>query len=87
MTKEILEKALNEIINEYDAFLINNKYGNDDDNTHKEQFNSLSQLKGDKVKNAIGWIKNCYDCYYKDEYINDEDSAFAYLKEQIEHYE
>lgn len=87
MTKAILEKALNEIMNEYDAFLINNKYGKEEDNTHKEQFEILSQLKGERVEQALGWIKNCYDCYYKKDYENDEESAFAYLKDRIAEYE
>lgn len=84
MNKEKLEKALNEIIEEYDAYLFCNKYG--DENTHKEQFEILSELEGDKVENAILWIKNCYDAYYKSEYEGD-DTAFAYLKQLIERVE
>ncbi len=79
MNKEKLEKALDDLFNNYDAFYIDNKYGN---NTHKEQFELLSQLKGEKVQNAIGWIKDCYDCYYKDDYKGDE-TAFAYLRSLI----
>lgn len=81
MNKEIYEKALNEIMNSYDAFLMVNKYG---DNTHKKQFEILSQLKGEKVNQALGWIKNCYDCHYKNEFENDKNSAFAYLRSLYE---
>lgn len=87
MNKELLEKALDEIFNEYDAFLINNKYGSAEENTHREQFEILSQLKGKNVEQALGWIKNCYDCYYKKYYENDEESPFAYLKDRIAEYE
>lgn len=48
----------------------------------KKEFELLAKLKGDKVPNALGWIKNCYDCYYKNE--NGPDSPFAYLRQVIE---
>ncbi len=68
-------EALNTLMNEYDAYYVENKYGGC---THPKEFEILYQLKGDLVINAIGWIKNCYDCYYKNEM--DEKSAFGYLK-------
>ena len=69
-------KALETLKNEYDAFYFENKYG---EGTHPKEFEILSELKGDFVPNAIGWIKNCYDCYYKEVLEINEDSAFAYL--------
>ena len=33
---------------------------------------------------ALNWILNCYDCYYKSEVENNQDSAFGYLKNKIE---
>lgn len=68
-------EALNTLMNEYDAYYFENSYG---EGTHPKEFEILSELEGDLVPNAIGWIRNCYDCYYKHEL--DEDSAFAYLK-------
>lgn len=79
MSKKELLKALEKLKNEYDAFLMGNRYSWDDgENTHAKQFEILSKLDDDKVKNALAWIHDCYDCYYKDEL--DEDSAFAYLE-------
>ncbi len=75
------EEALNRIIDSYDAYYVENKYGK---GTHEEEFELLSQLKGDKVSNAIAWIRDCYDCYYKEDYINDDSSAFAYLRSLID---
>jgi len=71
------EKAIKEIQNNYDAFYIKNKYG---EGTHEKEFTLLNQLATpeNKVSNALLWIKECYDCYYKDEYDNKE-SAFSYL--------
>lgn len=54
MKQEYLE-AVDKLENEYDAFYIGNKYG---DGTHKKEFELLANLKGDKVPNALGWIKN-----------------------------
>lgn len=78
MKQEYLD-AVDKLENEYDAFYIENKYG---DGTHNKEFELLSKLKGVKVPNALGWIKNCYDCYYKSE--NGSDSPFAYLRQVIE---
>ena len=69
------QRAIETLKNEYDAFYFENKYG---EGTHPEEFATLSELEGELVPNAIGWIRNCYDCYYQHEL--DEDSAFAYLE-------
>ncbi len=84
--KEKLEKALDQLMNEYDAFFIENKYGK---GTHNEQFEILEQLieeTGDQACIALCWIRDCYDCYYKEEYDNEE-SAFGYLRSLIKKYE
>ena len=73
------KEAINNLKSEYDAFYIENKYS---DGTHKEEFELLSTLKGEKVENALGWIKNCYDCFYKDEL--KDGNAFDYLESLIE---
>ena len=86
MNKEKLYQALEDLYNEYDAYYITNKYGSAQDNTHKEQFELLSKLQGEKVALALKWIRNCYDCYYKDDYLKDAD-AFLYLKEVIAQHE
>ncbi|NJE40604.1 hypothetical protein E0K99_04600 [Faecalicoccus pleomorphus] len=78
-TKEECLNAVDVLENEYDAFYFENKYG---DGTHKKEFELLANLKGEKVFNALNWIKNCYDCYYKHE--NGEDSPFEYLRKVIE---
>lgn len=73
--KEELQKALDEIYNDYntnDLFNINSN-----SNTHQHQFDLLSQLKGDKVERAINWIKHNYDSYYNGVYI-DKESACAF---------
>lgn len=75
-------EALNTLKNEYDAYYFENKYGSC---THPREFEILYTLRGDLVPNAIGWIKNCYDCYYKNELT--EESAFAYLESLAERYE
>ena len=81
MKKEELLKALDDIKESYDAFYIENKYGS---NTHQKQFDLLEQnVKGDKMPNALGWIKNCYDCYYKNEYEDESGTAFEYIRNQI----
>lgn len=80
MNKEEMLKAVDELENEYDAYYMMNKYG--DKNTHAKQFEMLSTLKGELVPNALGWIRHCYDCYYKHE--NSEDSPFNYLRKAIE---
>lgn len=76
MTKR---EAINNLKNEYDAYYFENKYGTC---THQEEFDLLSTLKGERVDKklewALEWIKNCYDCYYKDEL--EEGNAFDYLE-------
>ena len=79
--KEKLLKALDEIKESYDAFYIENKYGT---NTHQKQFDLLEQnVKGDKMLNALGWIRNCYDCYYKDDFKDESGTAFEYIRNLI----
>ena len=78
------EEALNEIKESYDAYFIGNKYG---EGTHKKQFDLLSTLEGDKVKIAIAWIRDCYDCYYKSDFENEEGTAFEYLRNICKKYE
>lgn len=72
------KEAIENLKTEYDAFYIENKYGS---GTHKEEFELLSTLKGEKVSNALAWIKDCYDCYYKNEL--PEDNPFNYLESLI----
>ena len=67
-------EAIEKIKNEYDAYFFENKYGT---NTHQKEFDLLSELKGDKVDFAIGYIKTHYDCYYKNEL--EEGNPFDYL--------
>ena len=76
MNKEELLKSVNNLQNEYDAFLMKN--------SHAKEFEMLSKLKDTKVKNALAWIHDCYDCYYKDEIAKDKDNPFNYLREVIE---
>ena len=72
--------ALSNIYEEYDAFYIMNKYG---ENTHKEEFKLLEELfkNDEKASRVINYLKNCYDCYYK--YEESEKSYFNYLEERI----
>ena len=79
--KELI-KAIDDLWNNHDAFLFYNKY---EENTHKKQFELLEErFKQDEMSmKAIEWIKNCYDCYFKEDF-NDDKSAFAYLKKQLE---
>lgn len=72
-------QALEKIKNEYDAYYFENKYG---DETHKQEFDLINSILPEKSKGSLSWIKNCYDCYYKDEL--NENSAFAYLEQVIE---
>ncbi len=82
MDNKELIKAIDDLWNNYDAFLFYNKY---EENTHKKQFELLEErFKQDEMSmKAIEWIKNCYDCYFKEDF-NDDKSAFAYLKKQLE---
>ena len=76
MNKEEYLKAIDKLENEYDAYFMGNRYGSE--NTHKKEFELLSNLKGELVGNALAWIRHCYDCYYKDEL--PDDNAFNYLR-------
>lgn len=84
MNKEELLKSVNNLQNEYDAFLMMNRYSWGNKNSHAKEFEMLSKLKDTKVKNALAWIHDCYDCYYKDEIAKDKDNPFNYLREVIE---
>ena len=76
MNKEEYLKAIDKLENEYDAYFMGNRYGSE--NTHQKEFELLSNLKCKLVGNALVWIRNCYDCYYKDEL--PDDNAFNYLR-------
>lgn len=87
--KEEMLKKLNEIKDEYDAYYIENKYG---EGTHKEQFQKLREyLKDDGMSmRALNWISYCYDCYYKDdeEYnVENYSNPFYYLETKIKEVE
>lgn len=70
-------KALERIMDSYDAFYFENKYG---DGTHKEEFDTLSQLEGEYVGNALLWIRHNYDCHYKYQFEDpEENTPFNYL--------
>lgn len=78
------EKALNEIKKGYDAFYIYNKYGDFADNTHKEQFELLATLPNLSLeKGALCWLLHKWDCYYEDEFENEEGTAFEYIRNII----
>lgn len=84
MNKEELIKTIDTLMNNYDAYLFENKYL-EDKNTHKKEFDLLIEyFKNDEMcMKAINWIKYRYDYFYKDEFENDENSAFAYLKSKL----
>lgn len=86
--KEELLTALNNLLDEYDAYYIANKYSKfeDEDCTHHNEFMLLKDfVKDDELgMKALNWIRYCYDCYYKDEVLESEDTAFSYLKNLIE---
>ena len=73
-------RAIDELENEYEAFYMSTRYG---EGTHDEQFKLLSTLKGDKVKNALGWIHDLYDCYYRSEMKDDTNNPFEYLRQCV----
>ena len=75
-------KAIETLYNEYDSFYMPNKYGTIEDNTHKEEFEMLSKLKGEQVDYALNWIRFSYDCYYKNEFTGPK-TAFAYLRQVV----
>ena len=75
-----LEKALQNIKEDYDAYFVENKYG---EGTHNEEFKQLLEhfKNNDLAQRALNWIKNCYDCYYIKE--QDEEGTFYYLEQQL----
>lgn len=82
---EILEKALDEIKESYNAFHFANKYDdNNEKGTHAKQFNLLAtSLNLSLNKGALGWIKNEYDCFYKNDYKDETGTAFEYIRNII----
>lgn len=80
------EEALDKIKNSYDAFFIQNKYG--DKGTHDEEFNLLASLPELSLdKGALCWIKYEYDCYYKDEYADEIGTAFEFVRNICKKYD
>ena len=88
--KEEMLKKLDEIKDGYDAYYIENKYG--EEGTHKEQFEKLREyLKDDEMSmRALNWISQCYDCYYKDDEdynVENDSNPFYYLETKIKEVE
>lgn len=88
--KEEMLKKLNEIKDGYDAYYIENKYG--EEGTHKEQFEKLREyLKDDEMSMiALNWISHRYDCYYKDDEdynVENDSNPFYYLETKIKEVE
>lgn len=83
--KEKLLEALDEIKDSYDAYFMFNRYDeNNSRNTHKEEFALLSKELGLPLNEGpLGWIYHCYDCYYKDKYANEKNTAFGYIRNLI----
>ena len=79
--KEEYLQALEKIMNTYDAYCYENKYGGC---THKKEFWLLTHLKGEYVLNALGWLQLVYDCSWADEFRKEEGTAYTYLKRIIE---
>lgn len=96
MNKEELLKAVDELQNEYDAYMGMNRYlWEERDNSHAKQFKLLedANLKGDLVNDTLCWIHDCYDChecrncfycYYENEKVEDGSDPFEYLRGVIE---
>lgn len=80
-------KLVDNLMESYDAYYFANKYVKADKTTHGFEFVELGKLlkDDDHSMRALGWIRNCYDCYYKDELKEEEnkDNAFNYLKNKI----
>lgn len=87
MEKEKYLKYINNLIESYDAYYVINKYSDLDKTTHATEFIELTKLleNNEQALNALGWIRNCYDCYYKKELDEEEnqDNAFNFLKNKI----
>ena len=81
MEQKELEKALDEIKESYDAFYFENKYG---EGTHAKEFKLLSEeLNLSLEKGALAWIKYQYDYYDKDDFKDEEGTAFEYVRNLI----
>lgn len=82
MQEFLKNKDLLSLWENYDAYFIGNKYG---EGTHEKEFKSLSELLPDEVSTkALSWIRHCYDCYYKNEYEDMNDSnPFWYLQNKL----
>ena len=81
MKEFLTNKDLLKIWDSYDAYYFANKYG--EVSTHKDEFNRLYGLLGnyDMPNRALDWMRHCYDCYYKNEYENkDNSNPFYYLQ-------
>lgn len=84
--KEKLLAALDKLKDSYDAYLMGQRYDEDiSDNTHKEEFELLSKELGLPLdRGALGWIRCCYDYYYKDDYADETNTAFGYIRNLIQ---
>lgn len=76
-------------LNEYDAYYLGNRYGKNFDCDLKEDFQKLFELKDifqdDLVENALNWIHDCYDCYYKEDFEDpQDDNPFNHLQGLID---
>ena len=80
--KEDYINAIDDLLNEYDAYYFINKYSELEENTHGTQLSMLFELlKDDELSmRALNWIKNAYDCYYKEEIKKEKVKAFIFLK-------
>jgi hypothetical protein len=85
VSSAMLEKALDEIKESYDAFDFNNKYDdNNETGTHTAQFKLLATLPNLSLdEGALCWIKNEYDCFYQAEYEDEAGTAFEYIRNII----
>lgn len=89
MSKKKYQEALNKIKNEYDAYYLGNRYGKNFDCNLKEDFQKLFELKDifqdDLVENALNWIHDCYDYYYKEDFEDPQaDNPFNHLQGLID---
>ena len=84
--KEDYLKAIDELLESYDAYYFINKYSDLDKNTHGKQLKILYELFDNDYmcKKALNWIQYAYECYYKQQVEEDEENAFNYLKKAIE---
>ena len=85
--KEKYLQYVDNLKNSYDAYYFQNKCDDITKTTHSKEFIELINLleKDDISLRALGWIRDCYDCYYKDELELEEnkDNAFNYLIKTI----